>query len=99
MYNPSLTTGVQIEARLFDKTGVLVAGPATLNLAARSQTSIFVDNASLFQAYFAGISGAFEGTLKLSVTNGGPISVISLVQSAANGSLLVVPVESAVVGP
>jgi hypothetical protein len=58
-----------------------------------------VDNASLFQTYFAGVSGAFEGTLKLSVLNGGPISVISLIQNAANGSLLVVPVESSVVGP
>ncbi|RPJ52551.1 MAG: hypothetical protein EHM23_32675 [Acidobacteria bacterium] len=64
----------------------------------QDQTSVFLD-ASLFQAYFAGVSGAFEGTLKLSVTNGGPISVISLIQNASNHSLLVVPVESAVVGP
>lgn len=99
MYNPSLSIGSLVEARLYDRNGALVAGPVTVVLAARQQTAIFVDNASLFQSYFAGISSAFEGTLKLSVTNGGPISVISLIQTAANGSLLVVPVESSVVGP
>ncbi len=99
MYNPSLAIGSLVEARLYDRNGALVAGPVTVVLAARQQTAIFVDNASLFQSYFAGISSAFEGTLKLSVTNGGPISVISLIQTATNGSLLVVPVESSVVGP
>ncbi len=90
MYNPSLTVGVLIEVRLCDKTGALVAGPT--NLAARHQAAVFVDNSSLFQSCFAGISGAFEGTLKLSVTSGGPISVISLIQTAA--VLLQLPVPS-----
>lgn len=98
MYNPSLAIGSLVEARLVDKNGTLVAGPVTVVLAARHQMAIFVDNASLFQSYFAGVSGAFEGTLKLSVTNGGPISVIGLIQTV-NGSLLVVPVESSGVGP
>ncbi len=70
-----------------------------MTLGARRQLSIFVDNSSLFQTHFAGITAAFEGTLRLTVTSGGPIAVTSLVQKTSNGSLLVVPVESAVTGP
>jgi hypothetical protein len=92
MYNPSFDVSFQIEARLFNKNGVQVAGPVTLTLAPRHQTAVFLTDAALFQAFMAG-AGDFEGTLKLTVTAGGPISVVSLLQKS-NGALLAVPVES-----
>lgn len=37
---PSLTVAAQIEARLFNKSGATVAGPFTLNLAARIDSAV-----------------------------------------------------------
>jgi len=99
MYNPSLTTAVQVRAELYSKAGTSATGPQIVDLAARHQTSIFVDDPTLFQSHLGGVGGSFEGTLKLTVINGGPISVASLIQNRGNGSLLVVPVASTVVGP
>ena len=93
MYNPSSTTAVQLKARLY-KGGAPVGSEVTLNLAARQQTAIFVTDASMFPAYLAS-QPSFEGTLRLTVTTGGPIAVVSLLQKS-NNALLAVPVESAV---
>jgi hypothetical protein len=93
MYNPNLSVSCQAQALLFDKNGVQVAGPVTLTLQPRHQMAIFVNDPTLFQAYLATVAGGFEGVLRLTVTNGGPISVVSLLQKP-NGALLAVPVES-----
>ncbi len=98
MYNPSLTSKSKIQVRLLDASGGQVASPVTVELMPRQQRAIFIDDAALFQGYLSGLGGPFEGTLHLTVTEGAPISVVSLIQKS-NGSLLAVPVESETLGP
>ena len=98
MYNPSLTATSQSQLRLLDKNGNQVAGPVSLSLLPRQQLPIFINNAALFQAYLDSVTGDFEGTVKLVVQSGGPISVVSLIQTSS-GALLAVPVDSEVTGP
>ena len=57
------------------------------------QRAVFISEAPLFQTYLSGLSGAFEGTVKLTTKAGGPVAVMSFIQKS-NGALLAVPVES-----
>jgi hypothetical protein len=93
VYNPNYNTICQVEARLFDKNGAHVAGPVTLTVGPRVQRAVFISEAPLFQTYFSGLSGAFEGTVKLTTNAGGPVAVMSFIQKSS-GALLAVPVES-----
>lgn len=99
IFNPSLTTVSGFQAELFSNVGILVAGPTPVNLQPRQQLSIFVDDTALFRTYFLGITGGFQGTMKLSWVSGGPVAVTSLIQKTGDNSLLVLPVESEILGP
>ena len=92
VYNPSLVAIAELEARLFDKDGAQVAGPVTLTVGPRVQRAVFISEAPLFETYFVGLAGDFEGTLTLRAA-GGPVAVMSFIQKST-GALLAVPVES-----
>ncbi len=89
IYNPDRVNPATLDLYLVDAAGGQQAS-IQLALTPGEQISQFVDEASLFQAYFAANPGDFRGTLNLQARSMRRVSVIGLLQDRTSGALVAV---------
>ena len=89
IYNPDRVNPATLDLYLVDAAGGQQAS-IQLALSPGQQISQFVDEASLFQAYFAANPGDFRGTLNIRARSMRRVSVIGLLQDRTSGALVAV---------
>jgi YVTN family beta-propeller protein len=87
-YNPGATP-VTLTMTLVNDQGVSKA-TQQLTLLPGQQLARFVDEAELFQTYFAANPGDFKGTLNIRVNDNGEAPVTGLIQKSQTGALIAV---------
>ncbi len=89
IYNPDRVNSATLDLYLLDAAGAQQAS-VQLALSPGQQIAQFVDESSLFQAYFSANPGDFQGTLNLQARSNRRVSVIGLLQNRASGALVAV---------
>jgi len=89
IYNPDRVNSATLDLYLLDAAGAQQAS-VQLALSPGQQIAQFMDEASLFQAYFGANLGDFRGTLNLQVRSDRRVSLIGLLQKRASGALVAV---------
>ena len=97
-YNPHDSLTASLDIALLDGEGVQKAARA-MQLLPGQQIASFVDEEQLFQDFFNETEGDFEGSLNISVANGGTVSTIGLLQRLGSGALIAVSTSSNAVQP
>ena len=88
-FNCDPDTASVLEIVLLNAFGEQVA-ITQLEIGARSQLSVFIDDPELFKGFFDANLEQFIGTLNISVIAGSPVSVVGMIQDRDTGSLVAV---------
>lgn len=89
LYNPAAGESAEVEIRLADETGTVVA-TRHLRIEPQRQVLGFVDDNVFFGDFFAGRRGAFRGTVNVRCTTDRGIAVLGLLQRRDTGALIAV---------